>query len=57
MHPLVRDLYKRFLIVGRDYPQGLPYVRAKVTSGSHAAIARARAGSAAARIAGQRHLP
>ena len=29
MHPLVRDLYKRFLIVGRDYPLGLGYVRTK----------------------------
>jgi len=31
MHPLVRDLYKRVLIVGRDYPhpRGLPYVREK----------------------------
>ena len=27
MHPLVRDLYKRALMVGRDYPQGLDYVR------------------------------
>ncbi len=26
---LVTDLYKRFLLVGRDYPLGLPYVRAK----------------------------
>ncbi len=32
MHPLVRDLYKRFLLVGRDYPhpEGLDYVRSKV---------------------------
>jgi hypothetical protein len=22
MHPLVRDLYKRFLLVGKDYPGG-----------------------------------
>jgi hypothetical protein len=22
MHPLVRDLYKRFLIIGKDYPGG-----------------------------------
>lgn len=29
MHRLVRDLYKRFLHVGRDYPAGLPFVRAK----------------------------
>ena len=27
MHPLVRDLYKRALVVGRDYPLGLSYVR------------------------------
>ncbi len=29
MHPLVRDLYKRFLLAGIDYPQGLSYVRSK----------------------------
>lgn len=29
MHPLVRDLYKRVLLVGRDYPLGLSYVREK----------------------------
>jgi hypothetical protein len=29
MHPLVRDLYKRFLWVGKDYPKGLGYVREK----------------------------
>lgn len=29
MHPLVRDLFKRFVIVGRDYPVGPPYVRSK----------------------------
>eukprot|EP00804_Cyclotella_cryptica_P024157 CCRYP_015593-RA/>CCRYP_015593-RA protein AED:0.02 eAED:0.02 QI:96/1/1/1/1/1/3/3161/113 len=31
MHPLVRDLYKRAIIVGRDYPhpEGLEYVRRK----------------------------
>lgn len=29
MHRHVRDLYKRFLIVGRDYPLGLAYVRGK----------------------------
>lgn len=29
MHPLVRDLYKRFLHVGPDYPLGLAYVREK----------------------------
>jgi hypothetical protein len=27
MHPLVRDLYKRVILVGRDYPLGLDYVR------------------------------
>mmetsp|Transcript_21062 Transcript_21062/g.32145 ORF Transcript_21062/g.32145 Transcript_21062/m.32145 type:complete len:129 (-) Transcript_21062:618-1004(-) len=29
MHPLVRDLYKRAIVVGRDYPHpdGLNYVR------------------------------
>jgi len=27
MHPLVRDLYKRVILVGRDYPLGLEYVR------------------------------
>jgi hypothetical protein len=29
MHPLVRDLYKRVIHVGRDYPLGLEYVREK----------------------------
>ncbi|KAG7393454.1 LYR motif-containing protein 5 [Phytophthora boehmeriae] len=29
MDPKVRDLYKRFLYVGRDYPLGLDYVREK----------------------------
>ena len=27
MHPLVRDLYKKLLSVGRDYPLGLAEVR------------------------------
>ena len=27
MHPLVRDLYKRALVVGRDYPTGLSKIR------------------------------
>lgn len=27
MHPLVRDLYKRVIYVGRDYPLGMDYVR------------------------------
>jgi hypothetical protein len=30
MHPLVRDLYKRFLIAGENYPQGLSFIRDKV---------------------------
>lgn len=30
MHPHVRNLYKRFLYVGKDYPLGLNYVREKV---------------------------
>jgi hypothetical protein len=30
MNPRVRDLYKRFLYVGHDYPLGLSYVRKKV---------------------------
>lgn len=29
MDSKVRDLYKRFLLVGRDYPLGLAYVREK----------------------------
>eukprot|EP01082_Thalassiosira_pseudonana_P015946 g13885.t1 g13885 contig9:667417-667887(-) len=31
MHPLVRDLYKRAITVGRDYPhpEGIEYVRRK----------------------------
>ena len=29
MHPLVRDLFKRFIYVGRDYPLPPPYVRDK----------------------------
>jgi hypothetical protein len=28
MHPFVRDLYKRVIHIGRDYPTGLPHVRA-----------------------------
>lgn len=27
MHPLVRDLYKRFIIVARDYPNGREFLR------------------------------
>ncbi len=30
MHPKVRDLYKRFLLVGRDYPAGLQEVKKRV---------------------------
>ena len=33
MHVLVRDLYKRFIYTGRDYPQGLSFVRQKVKQG------------------------
>eukprot|EP00041_Stephanoeca_diplocostata_P040769 m.1640752 g.1640752 ORF g.1640752 m.1640752 type:complete len:81 (+) comp43685_c0_seq1:165-407(+) len=29
MHPLVRDLYKRCMLVGRDYPGGMDVVRRK----------------------------
>lgn len=29
MHSAVRDLYRRFLWVGRDYPAGLAFVREK----------------------------
>ena len=29
MHPLVRDLYKRIILVGRDYPLGPQWVRDK----------------------------
>ena len=32
MHKLVRDLYKRVIMVGRDYPGGLELVRRKVAS-------------------------
>jgi hypothetical protein len=39
MHPKVRDLYKRFLIAGRHYPQGLPYVREKVKAAFRSAAA------------------
>jgi hypothetical protein len=27
MHPLVRNLYKRVLVVGREYPTGLEHVK------------------------------
>jgi hypothetical protein len=29
MHPLVRDLYKRIIHVGREYPLGLSWVKSK----------------------------
>mmetsp|Transcript_4088 Transcript_4088/g.7172 ORF Transcript_4088/g.7172 Transcript_4088/m.7172 type:complete len:126 (+) Transcript_4088:28-405(+) len=29
MHPLVRDLYKRILTVGKEYPNGLDWVKSK----------------------------
>ncbi len=29
MHPKVRDVYKRILFVGREYPLGLDWVRKK----------------------------
>ena len=40
MHPLVRDLYKRILLVGRDYPKGLGFVREKARAefSKHAAL-------------------
>lgn len=33
MHSSVRDLYKRFLIAGRNYPQGLSYIRQRAKDG------------------------
>jgi hypothetical protein len=33
MHPLVRDVYRRLLWVGRDYPKGLSYVRDRAKAG------------------------
>jgi hypothetical protein len=40
MHPLVRDVYRRLLWVGRDYPKGLPFVRerAKAAFRKNAAV-------------------
>lgn len=39
MHPLVRDLFKRIIYVGRDYPKGLEYVkkvaRRKISAKKH----------------------
>jgi hypothetical protein len=33
MKPLVRDLYKRFILAGRVYPQGLAAIRARIKKG------------------------
>lgn len=33
MHPLVRDLYKRFVTVGHDYPGGWAKLRPRVKAG------------------------
>eukprot|EP00912_Choanoflagellata_sp_UC4_P000014 UC4_evm1s10 len=33
MHPLVRDLYKRFLIVGHEWPAGIEVVRRRAKEG------------------------
>ena len=33
MHPLVRDLYKRFIIVGKEYPTGYQSIREKIREG------------------------
>lgn len=33
MRPLVRDLYKRFILAGRVYPQGLAAIRARIKKG------------------------
>lgn len=33
MHPQVRNLFKRFILVGRDYPLPPPYVRDKAAAG------------------------
>ena len=40
MHKLVRDLYRRLLWVGKDYPKGLPFVRTKAKEAffKHAAV-------------------
>ena len=40
MDPRVRDLYKRILVVGRDYPAGLDHVRerAKAEFGKRAGL-------------------
>ena len=48
MHPLVRDLYRRFMIAGRDYPHpgGLQHVRKRVKAAFRAEVVPA--GDAAA---------
>jgi hypothetical protein len=33
MIPAVRDLYKRLIFLGREYPEGLPYIRKKLKAG------------------------
>ena len=35
MHPLVRNLYKRFVIAGESYPGGYNAIRQKVKAGFH----------------------
>jgi len=35
MNPLVRDLYKRIILVGKDYPAGLDHVRRKAKEAFH----------------------
>ena len=30
MHPLVRNLYKRFIVAGRYYPDGLNSIKSKI---------------------------
>mmetsp|Transcript_14723 Transcript_14723/g.22207 ORF Transcript_14723/g.22207 Transcript_14723/m.22207 type:complete len:82 (-) Transcript_14723:263-508(-) len=36
MRPIVRDLYKRIILVGRDYPGGLDTVRRKAKEAIYA---------------------
>lgn len=35
IHPLVRDLYKRFIRLGHDYPLGVDFIRRKVKAAFH----------------------
>lgn len=42
MHPQVRDLYKRLMFIGRDYPLGLNFVRKKA-KGTHGQLQRGQA--------------